>query len=102
RVDVVPVGERSPHYVPVRLVRADPEVDRIRAVPDQHCCRIIGGPAVHGSVQGEAGEHRRAAPHRLVQDAVDLHRVLEPGGGHVGLLGGAGGGGGGGGAPRGG
>jgi len=82
-VDVVAVGERGPHHVPVRFVGADPEVDRVRPIPHEHRRRVVRRSAVHRAVLREPRKHRRAIPHRLVQDTVDLHDVLKSRDAHV-------------------
>ena len=69
-VDLVAIGERRMHGA-VRFERADPEVDRRRAIPDQHLGRVVGGAAVNREVLGETGEHRRLLPDRGGQRAVD-------------------------------
>ena len=78
-VDVVPVGHGRPDGGGVPIVGDDPEVDRIRRVPDQHLGLLLRGPAIHRLVLPEAGEPGGLGPDRLVQLAVDLDRSLQPG-----------------------
>ncbi len=87
RVDVVAVGQRRAHDAAVALERADPEVDRVGGVPDEHCGRVFGGTAVHRPVLREARQRRRPTPHGLVEHAVDLRLRLETRDAHVELFG---------------
>src|SRR5207253_962659 len=66
---------------------ADPEVDRVGRVPHEHVGRVFGGATVHRSVLREARQQRGAAPRRLVEHAVDLHRALDAGNADVELFG---------------
>src|SRR5207244_12327153 len=93
RVDVVTVGERGAHHVTVRLEGADPEVDRVGRVPHEHVGRVFGGATVHRSVLRKGRQQRGAAPRRLVEHAVDLHRGRDAGNADVEVLRDAGGGG---------
>ena len=76
-VDQVAVRERRVHRA-VRLERADPEVDRGRAVPDEHLRRIRCHPAVDREVLGESVEERGLLPDRRAQRPVDVDLVVEP------------------------
>ena len=73
-VDVVAVGERRAHDVPMGLVRANPEVDRVRTVKREHLRAVLRRPAIDGAVLREAGEQRRLLPGRFIEDAIDVHR----------------------------
>ena len=73
----VALGEGGPHDGAMLLVGADPEVNRIGRVPDEHLGRVRCRSAINGSVLREAREHRRLAPHRLVQGAVHGHGGLD-------------------------
>ena len=77
--DVVAVGAGGADHVAVGLVRADAEVDRGGAVPDEHLGPLLGGPRVHRLVLREAGEVGGAGPHGLVEHAVHHDRLLEAG-----------------------
>src|SRR5437879_9013504 len=56
------------------LVRANPEVDRVRTVKREHLRAILRRPAIDGAVLREAGEQRRLLPGRFIEDAIDVHR----------------------------
>ena len=74
RPDVVAIGERRPHDVPVRLKAANAEVDRVGRVENQYFGRIFSRPAVDRAVLCESLEQRRLAPDRFVQHPVQAHR----------------------------
>ena len=73
-VDLVAVGQRRAHDVPMGLVRANPEVDRVRTVKREHLRAVLRRPAIDGAVLREAGEQRRLLPGRFIEDAIDVHR----------------------------
>ena len=72
-VDVVAVGERRAYDAAVRLVRANPEVNRVRSVEREHVRAVLRRPAIDGAVLRETGQQRGLLPRRFVEHTVDVH-----------------------------
>jgi hypothetical protein len=75
--DPVAVGEGGVD-LPVRLARANAEVDRRRRVPDQHVGRVGGGNPVLRVELRKIAQPGCSGPGRLVEHAVDLDARVDP------------------------
>ena len=63
---------RRVHDVPVRLSRANPEVDRIGRVPDQDFGWLLRWPTIDRLILRESSEARCSIPHLIIEIAVDV------------------------------
>src|SRR5205823_12673562 len=72
-VDVVAVGERRADDATMRLVCANPEVNRVRSVECEHVRAVLRRPAIDGAVLRKTGQQRRLLPRRFVEQTVDVH-----------------------------
>ena len=75
-LDAIAIGERRAHGAGRRR-GANAEVHRGRRIPHEHVGRVVGGRAVDRRVARKPGEHRRLRPHRFVEIAVDLDRLID-------------------------
>ena len=79
RVAVDPVGA---HDAGVGVVQVEAEVDVVAVVGDVHLRLLRGRIAVERRLLHELGEHRRRAPHLVVEAAVDVGRRVRADGAH--------------------
>ena len=76
-LDAIAIGQRGAHR---RRPAPTARMPKCIAVGEYHTSTsvgVVGRRAVHRRVAREPGEHRRLRPHRLVELAVDLDRLID-------------------------